>query len=162
MELTWSSLAATKQELDNMKDLRQTLHQMQEVNQKLTESMADSREEVRNLTLAMKNLEMQNIQQRKWMEDTVRKMAREMKSLENKMVDVKAANNDEVTFIHRARSSILPTSVSRQRIRIAQELPKRQAVCSSELPMEEVVAEPRLGKTHPLRGSISDAPSYSK
>lgn len=51
---------------------------MQEANQKLTESMADSREEVRDLTLAMKNLEMQNIQLKKWMEDMTKKMARGM------------------------------------------------------------------------------------
>lgn len=97
LELTWSSLADTKQELDNMKDLRQKFHQMHEDNQKLTESLADSREEVRNLTLEMKKLEMQNIQQRKWMEGTVGKMAREMKTLEKKMVEFKATRNDEET-----------------------------------------------------------------
>ena len=132
-----------------MKDLRQTLHQMQEVNQKLTESMADSREEVRNLTLAMKNLEMQNIQQRKWMEDTVRKMAREMKSLENKMVEKKATRSDGETFIPRAHTSSFSGSVSRQRIRIARELPKRETVCLSELPMGVVVVEPSPRKSYP-------------
>ena len=86
-----------------MKDLQQKFHEMREVNQKLTESMADSREEVRNLTLAMKNLEVQNIQQRKWMEDTVRKMAREMKILENKMVGVKATRSDDETFTRRVQ-----------------------------------------------------------
>jgi len=97
LELTWSSLADTRQELDNMKDLRQNFHQMHEDNQKLTESLADSREEVRNLTLEMKKLEMQNIQQRKWMEEAVGKMAREMKALEKKMVEFKATRNDEET-----------------------------------------------------------------
>ena len=161
MELTWSSLAATKQELDNMKDLRQTLHQMQEVNQKLTESMADSREEVRNLTLAMKNLEMQNIQQRKWMEDTVRKMAREMKSLENKMVEVKATNNDGEVYISRAHSFRYPTS-GRQSIPIVHELPKRLAVRSSELPKRDISEEPLERNQNPGRGSISSTSSCTK
>lgn len=138
LELTWSSLAATKQELDNMKDLRQTLHQMQEVNQKLTESMADSREEVQNLTLAMKNLEMQNIQQRKWMEDMVRKMAGEMKSLENKMVKVKATHNNEETRMGPlARMHYrLPTNLSYQDIPIKRREPSR------ELPKRDIDAEP--------------------
>jgi len=97
LELTWSSLADTREELDNMKDLRQKFHQMHEDNQKLTESLADSRGEVRNLTLEMKKLEMRNIQQRKWMEETVGKMAREMKTLEKKMVEFKASRNGEET-----------------------------------------------------------------
>ena len=113
-----------------MKDLRQTLHQMQEVNQKLTESMADSREEVQNLTLAMKNLEMQNIQQRKWMEDMVRKMAKEMKSLENKMVKVKATPNDEETRRPHFRSWEI--SASRQSIPTA-----RREVFSREVPKRD-------------------------
>ena len=69
LELTWSSLADTRQELDNMKDLQQKFYQMQDLNQKLTDSMAHCREEVRDLTLAVKSLEIQNIQQKKWMED---------------------------------------------------------------------------------------------
>ena len=91
-----------------MKDLQQKFHEIREVNLKLTESMADSREEVRNLTLAMKNLELQNIQQRKWMEDTIRKMAREMKILENKMVGVKATRSDEETYTRRVQSAAKP------------------------------------------------------
>ena len=75
LELTWSSLVVAKQELDNMKDLRQKFHEIQEVNQKLTGSVADSREEVRDLTLTVKSLEIQNIQLKKWMEDKARKMA---------------------------------------------------------------------------------------
>ena len=76
LELTWSSLVAAKQELDNMKDLRQKFHEIQKVNQKLTESVADSREEVRDLTLTVKSLEIQNIQLKKWMEDMARKTAK--------------------------------------------------------------------------------------
>lgn len=71
-----------------MKDLRQEFHQMQEVNQKLTESAADSRGEIRDLTLAVKNLEMQNIQQKKLNEEMARRMAREIKRLENKVLQV--------------------------------------------------------------------------
>lgn len=147
LELTWSSLAATKQELDNMKDLQQTLHQMQEANQKLTESMADSREEVQNLTLAMKNLEMRNIQQRKWMEDMVRKMAKEMKSLENKMVEVKASHNDEETCIRRAYLSF-PTSENRQRRSIVREIPNGRSCVQMSYPSKrdidaELLVRPR-------------------
>ena len=147
LELTWSSLAATKQELDNMKDLQQTLHQMQEANQKLTESMADSREEVQNLTLAMKNLEMRNIQQRKWMEDMVRKMAKEMKSLENKMVEVKASHNDEDTCIRRAYLSF-PTSENRQRRSIVREIPNGRSWAQMSYPSKrdidaELLVRPR-------------------
>ena len=76
LELTWSSLADTRQELDNMKDLQQKFYQMQDLNQKLTDSMAHCREEVRDLTLAVKSLEIQNIQQKKWMEDMTRKNAK--------------------------------------------------------------------------------------
>ena len=72
-----------------MKGLRQQFHQMHEVIQKLTESLADYREENRDLSLAVKNLEMQNIQQKKLIEDMARKMTRESKSVENK-IQVKA------------------------------------------------------------------------
>jgi len=143
LELTWSSLAATKQELNNMKDLRQTLHQMQEVNQKLTESVADSREEVQRLTLAMKNLEMQNIQQKKWMEDMVRKMAREMKSLENKMVEVNATHNDEKTYIRPVndRWERLGAILNRPDIPTVQGMSKRRAVLSREQPKRAMSSE---------------------
>lgn len=72
-----------------MKGLRQQFHQMHEVIQKLTESLADYREENRDLSLAVKNLEMQNIQQKKLIEDMARKMTRESKNVENK-IHVKA------------------------------------------------------------------------
>lgn len=144
LELTWSSLAATKQELDNMKDLQQTVHQMQEANQKLTESVADSREEVQNLTLAMKNLEMRNIQQRKWMEDMVRKMAKEMKSLENKMVEVKVTHNDEETRIRGAYLSF-PASENRQRRSIVREIANRRACVQMSYPSKrDIDAEPQM------------------
>ena len=139
LELTWSSLVVAKQELDNMKDLRQKFHQTQEVVQKLTDSMADSHEEVQDLTLAVKRLEKQNVQQKmsmeymerklvrgmltesmadsrkevrdlklaiqnlekqnseqkKKMEDMAKKMAKEMKSLEKKLVPIKAHKCDD-------------------------------------------------------------------
>ena len=136
MKLTWSSLAVAKQELDNVKDLRQTLHEMQEVNQKLTESVADSREEVQSLALAMKNLEMQNIQQRKWMEDIVRKMAKEMKSLENEMVEIKATHDDEETGL--LRSHFYVKSVRK---------PKRRAVFPCELSKRDIDTELRRSES---------------
>ena len=75
LELTWSSLVVTKQELDKMKYLPQKFHEIQEVNQTLTESMAASRQEVRDLTLTVKSLEIENIRLNNWMEDMTRKMA---------------------------------------------------------------------------------------
>ena len=75
LELTWSSLVVAKQELDNMKDLQEKFHEIQEVNKKLMESMADSREEVRDLTLTVKSLEIQNIQLKKSTEDMARQIA---------------------------------------------------------------------------------------
>lgn len=119
MELTWSSLTVTKQELDSMKDLRQQFHQIQEVNQKLTESAADSRGEIRDLVLAMKDLEMQNIKQKKLIEEMARRMTREIKRVENKVLQVEVTRAAEeaprkpytfqsVTSPRRARS--LPVS----------------------------------------------------
>ncbi|KAJ7355988.1 hypothetical protein OS493_027382 [Desmophyllum pertusum] len=75
LELTWSSLVATKQELDSMKDLPQKFHEVQEDNQKLRESVADCHEKIRDLSLATKTLE-----------DVVKKILRERKSVENKML----------------------------------------------------------------------------
>ena len=134
MKLTWSSLAAAKQELDNVKDLRQTLHEMQEVNHKLTESVADSRAEVQSLTLAMKNLEMQNIQQRKWMEDIVRKMAKEMKSLENEMVEIKATHDDEETGLRRSHFYVTSVRKPKRRVVFPRELSKRDIDTESRRP----------------------------
>ena len=87
LELTWSSLVVAKQELDNMKDLQQNFYEIQEVNQKLTESMAASREEIRDLTLTVKSLEIENIQLKKWMEDMTRKM--ESRILTESMADTR-------------------------------------------------------------------------
>ena len=67
LELTWPSLVVAKQELDSMKYMPQKFHEIQEVNQKLTESVADSREQIRDLT---------NIQLSKRMEDMERKTAK--------------------------------------------------------------------------------------
>ena len=94
--MTWSSLDSARQELDSMKDLRQQFHQMREDNQKLTEIVADSRGEIRELTLAVKNLEMQNIQQQKRFEDMVRKMEREIKRVENKVPQAEVSRAEEV------------------------------------------------------------------
>ena len=84
LELTWSSLVVAKQEIDNMKDLRQKFHETQEVNQKLTESVAVSREEVRDLTLTVKSLEIQNIQLKKVTEDMAKKTAK------GKLIDIES------------------------------------------------------------------------
>lgn len=95
LELTWSSLVVAKHELDNMKDLRKKFHEIQEVNQKLTESVADSREEIRDLTLTVKSLEIQNIQLKKSTEDTERKTAdtrNEVRDLKLAMQNLKMQN----------------------------------------------------------------------
>ena len=84
LEMTWSSLVATKQELDSMKDLRQKFQKVQESNQKLAEAVTDCREEIRDLTLTVKNLEMKNIQQEKQMEG----LGRKIKSVESEKLQL--------------------------------------------------------------------------
>ena len=69
-----------------MKDLRHKFHKVQEVNQKMSESVADCHAEIRDLSLAVKNLELENIQQKKLIEDMVKRTAREIKSVEGKML----------------------------------------------------------------------------
>lgn len=86
LEMTWSSLVQTKQELDSMKDLRQEFHKVQGVNQKMSDSVAYCRAEVRDLSLAVKNLKAENIQLKKFVDDLTKKTAREIKSLESKML----------------------------------------------------------------------------
>lgn len=86
LEMTWSSLVQTKQELDSMKDLRQEFHKVQGVNQKMSDSVAYCRAEVRDLSLAVKNLKAENIQLKKFVDDLTKKTAREIKGLESKML----------------------------------------------------------------------------
>ena len=98
LELTWSSLVDAKQELDKMKYLQPKFHEIQEVNQKLTESMAASRQEVRDLTLTVKSLEIANIQLKKWMEDTkyLQQKFHEIQEVNQKLTESMAASRQEV------------------------------------------------------------------
>ena len=86
LEMTWSSLVQTKQELDTMKDLRQEFHKVQGINQKMSDSIAYCRAEVRDLSLAVKNIKAENIQLKKFIDDLTKKTARDIKSLESKML----------------------------------------------------------------------------
>ena len=81
--LTWYSLVETKQELGNLKDLRQKYVKVQLVNAKLTQSSAEFREEIRDLSVAVKRLEAQNAKQMKQIEDLTRKL--EKSTSEEKM-----------------------------------------------------------------------------
>lgn len=72
--LTWYSLVETKQELGNLKDLRQKYLKVQQVNAKLTQSSAEFRDEIRDLSTAVKRLEAQNAKQVKQIEDLTRKL----------------------------------------------------------------------------------------
>ena len=74
--LTWYSLVETKQELGNLKDLRQKYLKVQQVNAKLTQSSAEFRDEIRDLSTAVKRLEAQNAKQVKQIEDLTRKLER--------------------------------------------------------------------------------------
>ena len=74
--LTWYSLVETKQELGNLKDLRQKYLKVQQVNAKLTQSSAEFRDEIRDLSAAVKRLEAQNAKQVKQIEDLTRKLER--------------------------------------------------------------------------------------
>ena len=70
LEMTWCSLVETKQELDSMRDLRQKFHKVDEVNQKMVESNARCRVEIKDLSVAVKNLKIENTQQNKSIEDS--------------------------------------------------------------------------------------------
>ena len=83
LEMTWSSLVQAKEELDNM---RQKFHEVQEVNQKMAESFEDCRAEIRNLSVAVKNIELENIGQKKMMEDMASKTTKELKSVESRVL----------------------------------------------------------------------------
>ncbi|KAL9976073.1 hypothetical protein ACROYT_G013320 [Oculina patagonica] len=72
--LTWYSLVETKQELGNLKDLRQKFLKVQQVNAKLTQSSTEFREQIRDLSTAVKKLEAQNAKQVKQIEDLTRKL----------------------------------------------------------------------------------------
>lgn len=74
--LTWYSLVETKQELGNLKDLRQKFLKVQQVNAKLTKSSSEFREQIRDLSTAVKRLEAQNAKQVKQIEDLTRKLER--------------------------------------------------------------------------------------
>lgn len=93
LEMTWSSLVQTKRDLNNMKDVQQKFQEVQEINSKMSESLekmtefvADCRAEIRDLSLAVKTLRVENIQQKKLIEDMARKTAKEIKSVESKVL----------------------------------------------------------------------------
>ena len=93
LEMTWSSLVQTKQDLNNMKDVQQKFQEVQEINLKMSESLkkitefvADCRAEIRDLSLAVKTLEVENIQQRKFIEEVARKTAKEKKDVESRVL----------------------------------------------------------------------------
>lgn len=78
--LTWYSLVETKQELGNLKDLRQKYLKVQDVNKKLTQSSAEFRKEIRDLSTAVRRLEAQNAKQVKQIEDLTKKLEKVHKS----------------------------------------------------------------------------------
>ncbi|XP_078371051.1 TNF receptor-associated factor 6-like isoform X1 [Oculina patagonica] len=90
LELTWSSLDATKQELESMKDLRQKFNEVLEVNQKLTETVTDCHGQVQNLSLAVKSLQDVNVQQQKQAAIMAKKMSRERERVDNTLNKFKA------------------------------------------------------------------------
>ena len=136
LELTWSSLVVAKQELDNMKDLQQKFHEIQEVNQKLTESVADSREEIRDFTMTVKSLEIQDIQLKKWMEDMERKTAK------GKLTEFEADTRKEVYNLKLAIKN-LETQNTQQKIK-TEGIARKMAfeMKSLEIPMDQVKANP--------------------
>ena len=77
--LTWYSLVETKQELGNLKDLRQKYIKVQFVNERLTQSSAEFVGEIRDLSAAVKRLEAQNAKQVKQIEDLTRKLEKVQK-----------------------------------------------------------------------------------
>ena len=90
LEMTWCSLVETKQELDSMRDLRQKFHKVDEVNQKMVESNARCRVEIKDLSVAVKNLKMENTQQNKSIED----LSLELRHLEMKNTQLKKVIED--------------------------------------------------------------------
>ena len=116
LEMTWCSLVQTNEKLDNM---RQKFHDLQEVNQKMAdevqkinqkmaESFGDCRAEIRSLSVAVKKLELENIAQKKMMEDMARKTAKELKSVESKVLRYpqERACLEDRRFLRRLKQSL--------------------------------------------------------
>lgn len=80
-------MVETKQELGNLKDLRQKYLKVQHVNAKLTQSSAEFREQIRGLSAAVKTLEAQNAKQVKQIEDLTRKLERSTSEAERRTLD---------------------------------------------------------------------------
>lgn len=81
----------------------------------MSESVPDCHAEIRDLSLSVKNLELENIQQKKLIEDMAKKTAREIKSVEGKMLRYSRAE----TFlscrpIHVRSSSSTRSTVTKQ------------------------------------------------
>ena len=75
--MTFSSLLAAETELsvchDGMTELQQKFHDSEENNRKLSQLVEDHREQIRDLTLETKRLEMENIKQTKTIEEMFKK-----------------------------------------------------------------------------------------
>ena len=101
-----------------MKDLRQEFHKVQEANQKMSDSIAYCRAEVRDLSLAVKNLKAENIQLKKFIEDMTKKTARDQKNLESKVLrhtQMRATAGKEESYYLSSSKLDKPASVSRDR-----------------------------------------------
>ena len=75
--MTFSSLLAAETELsvchNGMTELQQKFHESEENNRKLSQLVEDHREQIRDLTLETKRLEMENIKQTKTIEEMFKK-----------------------------------------------------------------------------------------
>ena len=98
--------------------------------------MADSREEIRDLTMTMKSLEIQNIQLNKKMEDMERKTAI------GNLTELKADTRKEVYNLKLAIKN-LETQNTQQKIKM-EGLARKMAfeMKSLEIPMDQVKANP--------------------
>ena len=104
LEMTWSSLVQAKEELDNM---RQKFYEVQEANQKMAESFGACRAEIRGLSLKVENLELENIVQKKMIEDMARKTSKELKSVESRVLRyAKGRTSGEDTTILRRLNNL--------------------------------------------------------
>lgn len=133
LEMTWSSLVQTKRDLNNMKDVQQKFQEVQEINSKMSESLekmtefvAHCRAEIRDLSLEVKTLKVENIQQKKLIEDMARKTAKEIKSVESKVLArTRVGLVGQKPKCYEGSSSTLDRPVSRERLAEYMEKTKR-------------------------------------
>ena len=101
-----------------MKDLRQKFQKVQESNQKLAEAVTDCREEIRDLTLTVKNLEMKNIQQEKQMEG----LGRKIKNVESEKLQLKNSwDSEEAIHVLKAPFDLVSVPLKRRSRRHARD-----------------------------------------